>query len=155
MPCSRSRRRVPRRRPVRAPAAHSPRRICPSRPATRTLTWVNCGHPPAYLADAEGRLTELENPIHRALGLDGRDPAFTVAQRELHSGERVILVTDGITQRHTEGGGRFGVDGLQRAVAGVEHPTAAATAMAILQAVSECWREPLEDDGTVAVLAVA
>jgi serine phosphatase RsbU (regulator of sigma subunit) len=125
------------------------------RPATRTLTWVNCGHPPAYLADAEGHLTELENPTHPALGVDGWDPTFSTSRRELHSGERVILVTDGITQRHTEGGGRFGVDGLERAVAGVEHPTAAATAMAILRAVSNCWREPLEDDGTVAVLAVA
>jgi hypothetical protein len=27
--------------------------------------------------------------------------------------------------------------------------------MAILRAVSDCWREPLEDDGTVVVLAVA
>lgn len=125
------------------------------RAATRALTWVNCGHPPGYLADAEGHLTELENPTHPALGVDGWEPSFTVTQRELHPGERVILVTDGITQRHTEGGGRFGVDGLERAVAGVEHPTAAATAMAILRAVSDCWREPLEDDGTVAVLAVA
>jgi hypothetical protein len=31
---------------------------------------------------------------------------------------------------------------------------AAATAMAILQAVTDCWREPLEDDGTVVVLSV-
>jgi len=27
--------------------------------------------------------------------------------------------------------------------------------MAILQAVTDCWREPLEDDGTVVVLCVA
>jgi len=125
------------------------------RPATRTLTWVNCGHPPAYLVDADGHLTELESPTHPALGIGDPDPAFTSTQRELHSGERVVLVTDGVTQRRTEGGGRFGVDGLQRAVAGVEHPTAAATAMAILRAVTDCWREPLEDDGTVAVLAIA
>jgi hypothetical protein len=37
----------------------------------------------------------------------------------------------------------------------VENPTAAATGLSILQAVTDCWREPLEDDGTVAVLAVA
>jgi hypothetical protein len=35
-----------------------------------------------------------------------------------------------------------------------ENPTAA-TAMAILQAATDCWREPLEDDGTVVVLCVA
>jgi serine phosphatase RsbU (regulator of sigma subunit) len=92
--------------------------------------------------------------MHPALGTGEPKPTFTPTQRQLHSGERVILVTDGITQRRTEGGGRFGVDGIRHAIASIEHPTAAATAMAVLQAVSNCWREPLEDDGTIAVLAI-
>lgn len=125
------------------------------RAATQTLTWVNCGHPPAYLADVDGNLTELDSPRHTALGTGETEPTFTTTQRQLQSGERVILVTDGITQRRTEGGGRFGVAGLGHAIANVEQPTAASTAMAILQAVTDCWREPLEDDGTVAVLAIA
>jgi serine phosphatase RsbU (regulator of sigma subunit) len=125
------------------------------RAATQTLTWVNCGHPPAYLADVDGNLTELDSPSHPALGAGEQDPAFTSAERMLHSGERVILVTDGVIERRTEDGGRFGVDGIRRAIAGIEYPTAAGTAMAVLKGVSSCWREPLEDDGTVAVLAVA
>ena len=32
--------------------------------------------------------------------------------------------------------------------------TAAGTAMAILNAVTSCWREPLEDDGTMVVVSV-
>ncbi|MCA1700076.1 MAG: hypothetical protein LC790_14695 [Actinobacteria bacterium] len=44
--------------------------------------------------------------------------------------------------------------GIKHALAAIENPTAAATAMAVLQAVTDSWREPLEDDGTVAVLAV-
>jgi serine phosphatase RsbU (regulator of sigma subunit) len=124
------------------------------RAATRSLTWVNCGHPPAYVADLDGNLTELEGPPHPALGAGDRERSFAATERELRSGERVILVTDGITERHMEGGGRFGVEGIARALEGVEYPTAAATAMAVLQGVTDCWREPLEDDGTVAVLAV-
>jgi serine phosphatase RsbU (regulator of sigma subunit)/DNA-binding phage protein len=124
------------------------------RAATQTLRWVNCGHPPAYLADVDGNLTELEGPRHPALGTGDAQPTFTPTERQLQSGERLVLVTDGITERRTEGGGRFGAEGIRRAVAGVENPTAAATAMAVLQAVTDCWREPLEDDGTVAVLAV-
>jgi serine phosphatase RsbU (regulator of sigma subunit) len=123
-------------------------------PATQTLRWVNCGHPPAYLADPDGGLTELQSPAHPALGIGGGEPTFTATQRELRSGERVILVTDGITQRRTEHGGAFGVDGIRHALASIEHPTAAATAMAVLQGVTDCWREPLQDDGTVAVLAI-
>ncbi|MBW3652546.1 MAG: serine/threonine-protein phosphatase, partial [Actinobacteria bacterium] len=124
------------------------------RPATQTLTWVNCGHPPAYLADTDGSLTQLDSPEHRALGVGDDEPTFTAAQRELRSGQRVILVTDGITGRRTEDGGTFGTDGIRRALAGIENPTAAASAMAVLQGVTDCWREPLEDDGTVAVLAI-
>jgi hypothetical protein len=48
----------------------------------------------------------------------------------------------------------FGVDGIKHALAGIENPTACSTAMAVLQGVTDCWCEPLEDDGTVAVLAI-
>ena len=61
------------------------------------------------------------------------------------------MVTDGITDRRTASG-VFGFAGLLRAVEGVSYPTAASTAMAILDAVSNSWKEPLEDDGTVVVL---
>jgi serine phosphatase RsbU (regulator of sigma subunit) len=124
------------------------------RAATRTFTWVNCGHPTAYVADVDGTVRELEGPEHPPLGSPDHEPSFTPAERQLAQGERLILVTDGITERRTEGGGRFGVEGIRRALAEVESPTAAATAMAILQAVAECWSEPLEDDGTVVVLSV-
>jgi AcrR family transcriptional regulator len=124
------------------------------RAPTQTLTWVNCGHPPPYLAEPDGNLVALESPPHPALGAGDGEPCFNAIERELHADERIIFVTDGVTQRRTEDGGRFGVEGIRHAIAGLDHPTAAATAMAVLKAVSNCWREPLEDDGTVAVLAV-
>jgi len=123
--------------------------------ATSTFTWVNCGHPSAYLADTDGNVEELGGPVHEPLGTGGTDRTFTSTSRQLGPGERLILVTDGVVGRKVEGGGTFGIDGIRRALADVESPTAAATAMAILQAVTESWREPLEDDGTVVVLCVA
>jgi serine phosphatase RsbU (regulator of sigma subunit) len=120
-----------------------------------TLTWINCGHPPAYLVDADGNLDELAPPTHPALGAIDADAGWRPAQRQLRSGERVILLTDGVIERRIEGGGRFGVEGLKRAVGRADNPTAASTAMAITQAVTDCWREPLEDDATVVVMAVA
>jgi serine phosphatase RsbU (regulator of sigma subunit) len=124
------------------------------RAATATLTWVNCGHPPGYLVDSEGELTELTGPSHPALGAGPADPAYEPSQRQLHPGQRLILLTDGITQRRMEDGGTFGVDGLREALDRADNPTAASTAMAIQQAVTDCWREPLEDDGTVVVMAI-
>jgi serine phosphatase RsbU (regulator of sigma subunit) len=126
------------------------------RAATSTFTWVNCGHPNAYLVDVDGSVNELEGPVHPPLGApDVDEPTFTPTERTLMSDERLILVTDGVVGRRTEDGGRFGIDGIRGAVDEVQNPTAAATAMAILQAVTDCWREPLEDDGTVVVLCVA
>lgn len=124
------------------------------RAATSTFTWVNCGHPHAYLADVDGNVSELEGPIHVPLGTGTDVPTFLLTSRQLAARERVIFVTDGITQRRMEGGGRFGIEGIRAALAGIAQPTAAASAMAILQAVSDSWKEPLEDDGTVVVLCV-
>lgn len=124
------------------------------RAATATLTWVNCGHPPAYLVDTDGELTELKGAPHAALGAGTPDPNYHASERELHPGERLILLTDGITKRRMEDGGIFGVDGLKHALERAENPTAASTAMAIQQAVTDCWREPLQDDGTVVVMAI-
>ena len=60
----------------------------------------------------------------------------------------------GASSRRVEGGGTFGEDGLRRALERAESPTAAATAMAIQHAVTDCWREPLEDDATIVVLTI-
>jgi serine phosphatase RsbU (regulator of sigma subunit) len=122
---------------------------------TTTLAWVNCGHPPAYLVDPEGELTELDGTTYPALGAGGpAKPNYRPTERQLHPGERLILLTDGITERRMENGATFGVDGLRHALERAQNPTAASTAMAIQQAVTDCWREPLEDDATIVVMAV-
>jgi len=124
------------------------------RAATATLTWVNCGHPPAYLVNPDGELNELKGPTHPPLGSGPANPAYQPTERQLRHGERLILLTDGITQRTMEDGGTFGVEGLRDALDRADNPTAASTAMAIQQAVTDCWREPLQDDGTVVVMAI-
>ena len=124
------------------------------RAATATLTWVNCDHPPAYLVNTDGELNELEGTPHPALGTGPPDPSYHPSERQLHPGERLILLTDGITKRRMQNGETFGVDGLRHALQRAENPTAASTAMAIQQAVTDCWREPLQDDATVVVMAI-
>ena len=123
-------------------------------PATTMFSWVNCGHPTALFIDRHGHAAELPGPDHQALGLGGPTPRFRAVQRQLHPGERIVLLTDGITNRRTETG-VFGIEGIRAALEATESPSAAATAMAVLRAVSESWTEPLEDDGTVVVLAVS
>jgi serine phosphatase RsbU (regulator of sigma subunit) len=121
--------------------------------ATSTFTWVSCGHPHLYHADPDGNLEALESPHDEPLGTGPHERTFAPANRRLANGDRIILVTDGITQRRTKHG-VFGVDGIRQAISELPIATAAATAMAILQAVTDCWREPLEDDGTAVVLCI-
>jgi serine phosphatase RsbU (regulator of sigma subunit) len=121
---------------------------------TSTLAWINCGHPPGFVADPEGRLTELDGPVHAPLGSVDGTRELEPATVRLKSADRLVLVTDGITERRLEGGGTFGVEGLRRAVRSAPATTAAATAIAIQHAVTSCWAEPLEDDATLVVLAV-
>ena len=122
---------------------------------TSRLTWINCGHPPGFIADPEGTLTELDGPVHAALGSVAEGAReFELSTVQLQSADRLVLITDGITEREVEGGGTFGVDGLRRAVRDAPAPTAAATAMAIQHAVTSCWTEPLADDATLVVLAI-
>ena len=123
--------------------------------STSTFTWANCGHTDAMVVDTDGNLSTLDGPIHAPLGIPGDQPTFQLTERQMAAGERLILVTDGITERRTDTGGRFGLDGIRGTLEGLESATAAASAMAILQAVSDCCRDPLEDDGTVVVLGVA
>jgi serine phosphatase RsbU (regulator of sigma subunit) len=120
--------------------------------ATGTLVWVNCGYPPAYVIDGDGVFQELVGKRHEPLGGGPEGRTFASSRRHLASNERLLLVSDGVLDRRTEDGGTFGLEGIRSAVSRAGAHTAAATAIAILQAVSDSWREPLEDDGTVVVL---
>jgi serine phosphatase RsbU (regulator of sigma subunit) len=116
--------------------------------ATRaTLTWVNCGSPPPYVVDVDGDLGVLDGPDHAPLGTGDAERAFEPSERRLRSGERLILVTDGVIALASEAG-------LRRAVERAESSTAAATAMAIQATLRES-DAPLEDDATFVVLAIA
>ncbi|MCW3067089.1 MAG: SpoIIE family protein phosphatase [Solirubrobacterales bacterium] len=124
------------------------------RPPTATLTWINCGHPPPYLIDRDGNLHELDGPTHPTLGTGDATRTFTATQRRLHPGERLILVTDGVTERRTKHDGRFGTDGINHALEQATSTTAASTVLAIQHALTNSSDEPLHDDATIVVLAI-
>jgi hypothetical protein len=66
-----------------------------------------------------------------------------------------IAIADAAGKGPTAAGlGAAALGALRAARRDGSDPTAARTAMAIQQAVTDCWREPLEDDGTVVVMAV-
>ena len=121
---------------------------------TGTLAWINCDHPPGLIVEPDGTMSELDGPVHAPLGSSDGTSEFAATTVRLGRADRLVLYTNGITERDVEGGGTFGLDGLRDAIRDAPAPTAAATAMAIQHAVTSCWSEPLQDDATLIVLAV-
>ena len=123
-------------------------------PAASLFSWVCAGHAAPLLVTRDGSVEELTGPAHPAFGLSQRDRRFPREERRLLRGERVVLYSDGVFDRREEGGGRFGLDGIEAAVTDARATSAAATARAIQSAVGAASAQPLADDATVLVFAV-
>jgi sigma-B regulation protein RsbU (phosphoserine phosphatase) len=108
------------------------------------LEYVNCGHVQPLLI-CKG---EVMRPPHGnvPVGLLA-DATFESARCQMHSGDRFILVTDGVTEAENPGGDFFEDSRLEKAAA--KSPTLEG----IFSAVSEfCAGNPLNDDCTVVEL---
>jgi serine phosphatase RsbU (regulator of sigma subunit) len=120
---------------------------------TATFSWINCGHPAPIIITREGNLRVLEAPDHGALGGSESGPHWPSSKIRVNPGERLVLLSDGITERPTQAGTPFGLTGLRDAVAHAPSASAAATVKAIEVAVTDASTLALEDDATLLVLA--
>ncbi|WLW49892.1 SpoIIE family protein phosphatase [Streptomyces sp. SX92] len=105
-------------------------------PDERRLEWAQAGHPPPLLL-RDGEVRYLGRPRGMLLGATGT-PVFEEAECHLQPGDRLILYTDGLVERPTEG-----IDsGLERlAEAALTHHTDGPSTLAPLLAAL------LEGDG--------
>ncbi len=77
--------------------------------------WVNCGHlPPLLISD--GRVAELPGNS-MPVGLV-RDAAFETRTARMKPGDRLIVITDGVTEAQNAGEDFFGQERLEKAAAG-------------------------------------
>lgn len=121
---------------------------------SRTIAWVCCGHPRPLLVRASGEAGELEGAATVPLGVETAGVrSFERNQHRLESGDRLILYSDGITERRTTTG-RLGVAGLIHAVRCAVDDSAVATAIAVEHAVVGASDAPISDDATQLVLRV-
>jgi len=79
------------------------------------LEFVNCGHvPPLLIASGEvSRLFEANVPV----GLLP-DMEYTIGTRQMKPGDRLVLITDGVTEAESPSGEFFGDERLEKAAAG-------------------------------------
>jgi serine phosphatase RsbU (regulator of sigma subunit) len=111
---------------------------------TGMLHLVNAGHVPPYLA-RDGEVTRLALPANLPLGLFA-DTDYESVEVQLHPGDRVVFVTDGMLERNAA---NIDLPTAIRASAGL-HPREAANALA--DSVLEATGHALTDDATVLCL---
>lgn len=118
-----------------------------------TFSWINRAHPAPLLISADGRAEVLDEPTGEILGSTESAVSPPVAHRRLHPEDRIVLYSNGISDRLDTGGRAFGSDGIIAAARTAANLTAASTVTAIEQAVLGASPEPLKDDATLVVLA--
>jgi serine phosphatase RsbU (regulator of sigma subunit) len=117
------------------------------------LSWITCGDQAPLVISPDGELAALSDPDHEGLGLGLADREFSVSHRRLEPGERLLLLSDGVLDRRTSGGGTIGLDGIREAVARARDMSAPSAVRAIEDAIHEASSDPLEDDATIVVFA--
>lgn len=115
-----------------------------------TLEYVNCGHIPPVLITSSGiqRLDSNNPPVGLLPEIE-----YQSARTKLHAGERIVLVTDGVTEASTFdeqmfGDDMFGDERLELAAAEAD-PFEAVFA----EVAKFCGERPLDDDCTVVEIA--
>ena len=122
-------------------------------PHTYRLRWINCGHPTPLLVRADGRIEELDGERTYPLGMRFAERVFPVLSAEMGPGDRLLLYSDGVSERRTTDGGRLGETGLRTALAQLGTRSAAMTVRGLQDTVIDASRGPLRDDATLLVIA--
>jgi sigma-B regulation protein RsbU (phosphoserine phosphatase) len=126
---------------------------------TGNITYVNAGHCPPLLFSATGEVFELQTsgPVLGPLP----DAVYRRCYMTLRPGEMLVLVTDGVLERHPPGEGaddehegvEFGREQLIRVCREHRESDAATVVDAVLEAVRRFGGDtPLDDDTTVVVV---
>jgi serine phosphatase RsbU (regulator of sigma subunit) len=119
--------------------------------AEHRLRWINCGHPTPLILHADGRLEELDGERTYPLGVRFSERVFPLLSAVVEPGDRLLLYSDGVTERRADAGGRIGENGLRAILSELGPRSAAMTVRGLQDAVLAASSAPLRDDATLLV----
>jgi serine phosphatase RsbU (regulator of sigma subunit) len=117
------------------------------------LRWINCGHPTPLIVHTDGRLEELDGERTYPLGVRFAERTFPLLSAVVEPGDRLLLYSDGVTERRADKGGRIGENGLRAILSELGPRSAAMTVRGLQDAVLAASSAPLRDDATLLVVA--
>src|SRR5436309_1213721 len=117
------------------------------------LRWINCGHPTPLILRADGPVDELNGERTYPLGVRFTERVFPVLSAQVGPGDRLLLYSDGVTERRTTDGGRIGENGLRGILRELGPRSAATTVRGLQDAVINASPDALRDDATMLVIA--
>jgi hypothetical protein len=122
-------------------------------PDMSTFQWIAAGHPPPLLLHVDGSAEELTGAGTYPLGLLDEERTFTTNRRRLDRGERLLLYSDGLTERKRADGTLLGLEGLLTLLRTGPATSAAGIVRGLHDAVINASPRPLRDDATMLLLA--
>jgi sigma-B regulation protein RsbU (phosphoserine phosphatase) len=117
----------------------------------QVLRFTNAGHVPPFLLRRDGTITRLSDG-GAVLGIFG-DATYEEFSTPFHSGDRLVLITDGISEAENEQDQEFGEDRLMQLLADGKELSTADLQKSILDAVHAHARHGLQDDATLMIVS--
>ena len=117
------------------------------------LRWINCGHPTPLIVRADGRVDELDGERTYPLGMRFSQRGFPLLSAVVGPGDRLLLYSDGVSERRRGDGERIGELGLRTILAELGPRSAATTVRGLQDAVINASPDPLRDDATLLLIA--
>jgi len=121
------------------------------------LQWSGAGHPPAYLRrNGNSTLLPLDSNGLLLGVVDGDDYTLSTSSTRFAPGDILIAYTDGVCEAVDPDGAFLGTAGTQKLIADAAHSNgdAAHWPAALLQAVLNYRKTPVEDDTLIATISL-